>query len=107
MAASRLAVSSAETSFDYMNYSYRSELPLSRKPGAMQGVPILFIQAIDDPELAEITRQMFLKAPEPREQAIIPHGNFVGMNDDDKRVYENRVVTFFLLRLPATGKPAK
>jgi hypothetical protein len=29
------------------------------------------------------------------------------MNDDDKRVYENRVVTFFLLRLPATGKVAK
>jgi pimeloyl-ACP methyl ester carboxylesterase len=102
-----LMARSAETSFDYMNYSYRSELPLSRRLGAMQGVPILFIQAIDDPELAEITRQMFLKAPEPREQAIIAHGNFVGMNDDDKRVYENRVVTFFLLRLPATGKPEK
>src|SRR5271166_988338 len=101
-----LMVGSAETSFDYMNYSYRSELPLSKKLGAMQGVPILFIQAVDDPELAEITRQMFLKAPEPREQAIIPHGNFVGMNDDDKRVYENRVVTFFLLHLPATGKPS-
>jgi hypothetical protein len=66
-------------------------------------VPTLFIQAVDDPELAAITRQMFLKAPEPREQAIIPHGNFVGMNDDDKRTYENRVVSFFLLRLPATG----
>jgi uncharacterized protein len=102
-----LMARSAEASFDYMNYSYRGELPLSRKLGAMQGVPILFIQAIDDPELAGITRQMFLKAPEPREQAIIPHGNFVGMNDDDKRVYENRVVTFFLLRLPATGKVAK
>jgi len=101
-----LMVRSAETSFDYMNYSYRGEQPLSKKLGAMAGVPILFIQAIDDPELAEITRQMFLKAPEPREQAIIPKGNFVGMNDDDKRVYENRVVTFFLLHLPATGKPS-
>jgi hypothetical protein len=102
-----LMVGSAETSFDYMNYSYRDEMPLSKKLGAMVGVPILFIQAVDDPELAQITSQMFQKAPEPREQAIIAHGNFVGMNDDDKRVYENRVVTFFLLHLPATGKPAK
>ena len=38
---------------------------------------------------------MFLKAPEPREQAIIGHGNFVSMNDEDKRSYETRVVTFF------------
>jgi hypothetical protein len=90
-----------------MNYSYRDEMALSKKLGAMVGVPILFIQAVDDPELAQITSQMFQKAPEPREQAIIAHGNFVGMNDDDKRVYENRVVTFFLLHLPATGKSAK
>src|SRR5271155_404346 len=48
-----LIVSSAETSFDYMNHTFRNELPLSRKLGAMQGVPILFIQAVDDPELAE------------------------------------------------------
>ncbi len=102
-----LMVSSAETSFDYMNYAYRGELPLSRRLSAMQGVPILFIQALDDPELGALTRQMFLKASEPREQAIIPRGNFVGMNDDDKRVYENRVVTFFLLHLPATGKSSK
>ena len=44
-----------------------------------------------------------LIAPEPREQAIIAHGNFVGLPDDEKRMYENRVVTFFLLHLPATG----
>jgi hypothetical protein len=25
------------------------------------------------------------------------------MNDDEKRAYENRVVAFFLARLPATG----
>ena len=70
-------------------------------------MPVLFIQALDDPELAAITRQMFLKAPEPREQVILAHGNFVSLNDDDKRTYENRIVSFFLLRLPATGKPAR
>jgi hypothetical protein len=43
-------------------------------------------------------------APEPREQAIIAHGDFASMNDDDKREYENRVISFFLLRLPATRR---
>jgi hypothetical protein len=73
----------------------------------MTGVPILFIQAVDDPELASITRQMFLKAPEPREQAILAHGNFVSMSDQEKRSYENRVVTFFLTHLPINGKSGR
>jgi pimeloyl-ACP methyl ester carboxylesterase len=97
-------VRSAEFSFGWLNYQYRRDPPLSNSLNALAGVPKLFIEAIDDPELAEITRQMFLKAPEPRDQAIIAHGNFVSLNDDDKRTYENRVVSFFLLRLPATGK---
>jgi len=74
---------------------------------ALAGVPTLFIQALDDPQLAETTRQMFLNAPEPREQAIIPHGNFVNLDDEEKRTYENRVVTFFLVRLPATAKAVR
>jgi hypothetical protein len=90
-----------------LNYAHRDDPPLSRKLPALAGVPTLYIQALDDPELAETTRQMFLKAPEPREQAIIPHGNFVSLNDEDKRTYENRVVTFFLVRLPATGRAVR
>jgi uncharacterized protein len=100
-----LMVGSAEFSFTWLNYKYRDDLPVSRKLRMLEGVPKLFIQASDDPELAEITRDMFLKAPEPREQAIIAHGNFVGLGDPDKRDYENRVVSFFLVRLPATGIP--
>jgi uncharacterized protein len=98
-----LMVRSAELSFEWLNHANSQDLPLSRRLIRLEGVPTLFIQAADDPELADITRQMFLKASEPRELAIIPHGNFVGLDDDDKRVYENRVVTFFLLKLPATG----
>jgi len=100
-------VRSAEFSFGWLNYQYRRDPPLSNSLNALAGVPKLFIEAIDDPELAEITRQMFLKAPEPLDQAIIAHGNFVSLNDEDKRAYENRVVSFFLLRLPATGKPSR
>ena len=97
-----LMIRAAELSFEYLNYQHRNDPPLSSRLNVLLGVPTLYIQALDDPELAETTRKMFLKAPEPREQAIIPHGNFANMNDDDKQAYENRVVSFFLLRLPAT-----
>ena len=98
-----LMVRSAQFSFTWLNYKYREDPPISKKLSALAGVPKLFIEASDDPELADITRQMFIKSPEPHEQTIIPHGNFVSMDDADKRDYENRVVSFFLLRLPATG----
>ncbi len=99
-------VRSTQLSFGYLNNGHRHDPPLSSKLLALNGVPTLFIQALDDPELAAITRDMFLKAPEPREQAIIAHGNFVGLSDQEKREYENRVVSFFLLRLPPTvAKP--
>jgi uncharacterized protein len=98
-----LMARSAEFSFGWLNYKYREDPPLSKKMNALAGVPKLFIEPSDDPELADATRQMFMKAPEPRDQAIIPHGNFVAMDDSDKRDYENRVVSFFLLKLPATG----
>jgi pimeloyl-ACP methyl ester carboxylesterase len=100
-------IRAAEFSFEYLNYAHREDPPLSRKLIALTGVPTLYIQALDDPELAETTRQMFLKAPEPREQAIIPHGNFSSLGDDDKRTYENRIVSFYLVRLPAAGVPVR
>jgi uncharacterized protein len=98
-------IKSAELSFKYLNYAHRQDPPLSGQLLALNGVPTLFIQALDDPELGGITREMFLKAPEPREQAIIAHGNYVSMNDDDKRAYENRIVSFFLLHMLPTARP--
>ena len=98
-------VRSAELSFDWLNYQHKQDPPLSRRLTALSGIPKLFIEASDEQELAEMTRQLFMKAPEPREQVMIPHGNFAALSEDDKRTYENRVVSFFLLHLPATGKP--
>ncbi len=101
-----MMVKSAQTTFEWLNYGYKDDPPLSAKLKALDDVPTLFIQATDDPELGAITRDMFLKAPEPREQAIIAHGNFVNLPDEEKRTYENRVVTFFLTRLPVNAVPA-
>jgi pimeloyl-ACP methyl ester carboxylesterase len=102
-----LMVRSAEFSFDLLNMQFRKELPLSARLNALTNVPMLFIQASDDPELGAISRNMFLKATGPREQAIIGLGNFVAMNDDDKRAYENRVVSFFVTHLPASVRSAR
>ncbi|MBS1840135.1 MAG: alpha/beta fold hydrolase [Acidobacteria bacterium] len=100
-------VRSAELSFDWLNYQHKQDPPLSKRLNALSGVPKLFIEAGDEPELAELTRQLYVKSPEPKEQAMIPHGNFAGLGEEDKRTYENRVVSFFLLRLPATGGPVR
>jgi uncharacterized protein len=98
-----LMVKSAQTTFEWLNYGYKNDPPLSSRLKTLDAVAILFIQASDDPELGAITRDIFLKAPEPREQAIIAHGNFVNLPDEEKRTYENRIVTFFLTRLPVTA----
>jgi uncharacterized protein len=100
-----MMVKSAQTGFEWLNYGYKSDPPLSTRFKTLNAVPILFIQATDDPELAAITRAMFFKAQEPREQEIIAHGNFANLPDEEKRAYENRVVTFFLTRLPVSMEP--
>jgi len=96
-----LMTRSAEMSFGWINHKYSRERPLTWKLDTLAGVPKLFIEAADDPELAGITQKMFKSAPEPKEQVTIAHGNFVNMEDADKRAYENRIVSYFLLRLPA------
>src|SRR5215475_6281976 len=100
-----LMVKSAQTTFEWMNYAYKNDPPLSSRLAQLVEVPTLYIQATDEPELGSITRGIFLKAPEPREQAIIAHGNFVNLPDEEKRTYENRVVTFFLTHLPVITTP--
>src|SRR5271165_6573769 len=98
-----LMVKSAQTTFEWLNYGYKDDPPLSSKLKTLVDVPPLFIEAADDPELSTITRNMFMKASDPREQQIVAHGNFVNMPDDEKRAYENRVVTFFLTKLLVTA----
>ncbi len=102
-----LMVRSAEFSFEWLNYQHRKDPPLTRNMSGLAGVPKLFLSAADDPMLAQSTREVYDKMIEPKEQATLAHGNFAGMNDDDKRAYENRVVSFYLLKLPPTVRSAK
>ena len=100
-------VRAAEFSFDWLNYEHRQDPPLSSRLNTLAGVPKLFLQPADAPEVAESTRQLFSKSPEPREIVMVAHGNFDSLPEDEKRMYENRVVAFFLLRLPPAARPSR
>lgn len=95
-----LLPSFAEKAFDWLNYNDAGVPALSQRLSRLAGVPKLFIEASDSPELAKATGRLFVEAPEPKEQAMITHGNYAGMLDEEKRSYENRIASFFLSNLP-------
>jgi pimeloyl-ACP methyl ester carboxylesterase len=90
----------AEKSFEWLNYSNAGVPPLAQRLPRLAGVPKLFIEASDSPDLARITRRLFVEAPEPKEQDTLLRGNYAGMLDEEKRSYENRIAGFFLSNLP-------
>jgi pimeloyl-ACP methyl ester carboxylesterase len=95
-----LLPSFAERAFDWLNYKDAAVPPLSQRVSRLSGVPKLFIEASDNPDLAKSTARLFVMAPEPKEQVTIVRGNYAGMLDEEKRTYENRIATFFLSNLP-------
>ena len=101
--------------FRLINYSFRAEPPLTARMGRLAGVPKLFIEIDSRPELAESTTQLYLVAPDPKDQWR-GRVNYAEMSDDDRKIYENLIVSFFLKSLPlevpasappAAGAPAK
>lgn len=93
--------------FDFLASSYRGTPSLSSGVQRLEGVPKLFIEAADESELADSTLDLFTKSPEPREEATLARGNYPGMLDDEKRGYENRIVSFFLSTLPPVSRPQR
>ncbi len=98
-----------EIGFEWMARPYRDTPPLSTRLSRLSGEPKLFIEAMDEPGLAEETRRLYSLSPLPHDQVGLPRGNYAGMLDEEKRSYENRIVSFFLLNLPptATGRPRR
>lgn len=90
----------AEKAFDWLNYRDAAAPPLDQRLSRLAGVPKLFIEASDNPDLAKSTGRLFVEAPEPKEQVTILRGNYAGMLDEEKRSYENRIASFFLSNLP-------
>jgi pimeloyl-ACP methyl ester carboxylesterase len=66
----------------------------------MQGTPKLFIAGDDSPQLAASTEKLFQVAPGPKEFVVLPRTIPRNLREEERREYENRVVTFFLRHLP-------
>jgi pimeloyl-ACP methyl ester carboxylesterase len=95
----------ARLGFGWVNYQYRNVPPLRTNLGKLTGVAQLFLQSPDDPALAASTSELFRVSPAPHELVVLPHGNYGGMLDEEKHVYENRIVSFFLVNLPPASAP--
>lgn len=66
----------------------------------MAGRPKLFITGDDAPGLAALTRQLYQEAPGPKELMQLPRTNMASLLEEQRRDYENLVVSFFLRHLP-------
>jgi pimeloyl-ACP methyl ester carboxylesterase len=90
----------AQTMFGWINSKFGKTAPLSAQIGKLSGVPQLYLEAPDEPTLAASTTELFRLSSPPHELVMLAHGNYGGMLDDEKRSYENRIVSFFLVNLP-------
>jgi pimeloyl-ACP methyl ester carboxylesterase len=95
----------AQMGFRWLNPQFRNVPPMERRIGRLAGVAQLYMESPEDPVLAASTSKLFDASPPPHELAVLAHGNFAGMLDEEKRNYENRIVSFFLVNLPPAGSP--
>jgi pimeloyl-ACP methyl ester carboxylesterase len=90
----------AKESFLWFNYKYRHTPPLTAAAARLGSAQKLFLEATDEPSLVGPTHELYSLAPGPKEEVLLTQGNYPGMLDEEKRTYENRIISFFLLNLP-------
>jgi pimeloyl-ACP methyl ester carboxylesterase len=95
-----LVISASKAIFGWMNSAFRNVPPLNVRLNKLSGVAQLYLESPEEPALADSTTALFRISPTPHELVVLQHGNYAGMPDDEKRKYENRVVSFFLVNLP-------
>jgi len=94
-----------EIGFHLINYQFRQDPPVSAHVGRLTGTAKLFIQSQDRTILALDTNKLYQSAPDPKRQEVV-RVTYSEMSDDDRKTYENMLVSFFLLNLPLSGHPA-
>lgn len=92
--------------FTWLNPQFRKVPPLKTRIPGLAGVAQLYLANRDEPVLAASTTNLFQASPPPHELVVLQRGNYAGMLDDEKRDYENRIVSFFLVSLPLAGERA-
>lgn len=89
--------------FRMYNYPLRNEPPVSTRLAATAGIPKLFILTNDHPALADQGLKLFVKSPDPK-RMLRTTATYRDLSDDDRKSYENQVVSFFLLNIPPTSQ---
>ncbi len=90
--------------FTLLHFGARNVPPLTEQVRGLSGIPKLFIQTRGNPQMTEVTRELFLRSPEPREQSVLPRSAYAAMMEEEKKEYENSVVTYFLTQLPVSTR---
>jgi hypothetical protein len=98
-----LVTRTSQMIFGWLNRQFRNVPPLNTRIAKLSGVAQLYLEAPDEPILATSTADLFRISSPPHELVILQHGNYAGMLDEEKRNYENRIVSFFLVNLPLSG----
>ncbi|HTX16462.1 MAG TPA: alpha/beta fold hydrolase [Candidatus Baltobacteraceae bacterium] len=89
--------------FRMYNYPFRKQPPVTTRLAATQGIPKLFILAADRPAMENLGLQLFVKSPDPK-QMLRVKSTYRDMSDDDRKAYENQLISFFLLNIPPTSR---
>ncbi|MFI5105606.1 MAG: alpha/beta hydrolase [Terriglobales bacterium] len=90
----------ARKGFYWLHYSQRQTPPISANLDRVAGVAKLFLTTAAEPSLALATQQIYRKAPDPKDMVELEHGQYSQLVAEEKRAYENRLVSFFLTYLP-------
>jgi pimeloyl-ACP methyl ester carboxylesterase len=85
--------------FRMANYSDRNDPPVTARLVQMKEIPKLFIVSNDQPDLANQMLGVFAAAPPPK-QLQRDQTSYADMSDDDRKNYENQIVSFFLQSIP-------
>jgi len=85
-----------------LNYQFRNEAPVTSRLAYTKGIPKLFFQSDSRPVLANQVLQLFILSPEPK-QIIRTRTRYSEMTDEDRKNYENIVVSFFLTNISPTS----
>lgn len=86
--------------FQVAELPYRAQPSIGTRLSGLTKIPKLFIALRENRQLAESTLALFAAAPEPREQWVMPQASYLTMTNDEKRTYDNAVLSFFLRTLP-------
>ncbi len=78
----------------------RKAPPVGKDLAKLDQVPKLFISGRDTPLLARTTERLYEQAPEPKRLLVLEHSQPGLASGDEKKEYENQVLSFFLHNLP-------